>query len=70
VFEHPFWDEDAGEIRSMPVRARLCPYYFQNGSNPDKPEVKLAGVLATLVPSDKKIIHGMSDGILVPCVSE
>ena len=70
VFEHPFWDEDAGEIRSMPVRARLCPYYFQNGSTPDKPDVKLAGVLATLVPSDKKIIHGMRDGILVPCVSE
>ena len=67
VFEHPFWDEDRGEIRNMQVRARLCPYYFLSGPNPEKPEVKLAGVLATLVPADKKIIHGMRDGILVPC---
>jgi hypothetical protein len=32
-----------------------------------KPTTKLAGVLATIVPADKKIIHGMRDGILVPC---
>jgi len=70
VFEHPFWDEAAGEIRSKQVRARLCPYYFLSGENPAKPKVKLAGVLATLVPADKKIIHGMSDGILVPCAVE
>jgi hypothetical protein len=70
VFAHPFWDEDAGEVREMPVRARLCPYYFVAGDNPAKPQVKLAGVLATLVPADKKIIHGMRDGILVPCALE
>lgn len=70
VFDHPYWDADAGEMRSMPVRARLCPYYFLADSNPGNPQVKLAGVLATLVPSDKKIIHGMRDGILVPCASE
>ena len=27
----------------------------------------LAGVLATIVPADKKIIHGMSEAILSPC---
>ncbi len=70
VFEHPFWDEGAGEVRTMPVRARLCPYYFLAGDNPAKPAVTLGGVLATLVPSDKKVIHGMRDGILVPCVVE
>lgn len=70
VFEHSFWDEDAGAMRTMPVRARLCPYYFLSGDNPAKPKVKLGGVLATLVPSDKKIIHGMRDGILVPCALE
>lgn len=70
VFAHPFWDEASGEVRQMPVRARLCPYYFASGENPAKPQVKLAGVLATLVPSDKKIIHGMRDGILVPCALE
>ncbi len=28
--------------------------------------IRLGGVLATIVPSDKKILHGMSDSILVP----
>jgi hypothetical protein len=27
------------------------------------------GVLATICPADKKIIHGMKDAILVPCVA-
>ena len=26
----------------------------------------LRGALATVVPADKKLIHGMRDGILVP----
>jgi hypothetical protein len=29
--------------------------------------LSLGGVLATIVPEDKKIIHGMKDAILVPC---
>jgi len=24
-------------------------------------------VLATIVPADKKIVHGMSDAVLAPC---
>jgi hypothetical protein len=48
----------------MDVRARLCPYFFTDG----KGETKFGGCLATLVPADKKKIHGMSDGVLVPCV--
>jgi len=28
----------------------------------------LGGCLATIVPADKKKIHGMRDGILVPCM--
>jgi hypothetical protein len=28
--------------------------------------VKLRGALATIVPADKKFLHGMSDAILVP----
>jgi len=67
VFNHPFWDESTGSIHEMPVRALLRPYYFLSGKNSAKPEAKLSGILATLVPSDKKIIHGMSDAILVPC---
>jgi hypothetical protein len=62
-FEHPVYDED-GKIRMMEVRARLCPYFFSDGDG----ETTFGGCLATLVPADKKKIHGMSDGILVPCV--
>jgi hypothetical protein len=29
-------------------------------------DVTLAGVLATLCPADKKIIHGMQNAILAP----
>ena len=65
VIEHPFWDEDSGSMQVMKGRVRLCPYYFLNPSG--RPSTRLAGVLATIVPADKKIIHGMRDGILVPC---
>jgi hypothetical protein len=27
----------------------------------------LGGVLATIVPADKKIVHGMSEAVLAPC---
>jgi hypothetical protein len=65
VVEHPYWDEGSGRMEIMKGRVRLCPYYFLNPSG--KPTTRLAGVLATIVPADKKIIHGMRDGILVPC---
>ena len=65
VVEHPYWDEESGSMQIMKGRVRLCPYYFLNPSG--KPTTRLAGVLATIVPADKKIIHGMRDGILVPC---
>jgi len=29
--------------------------------------VELAGILATICPADKKIIHGMKDAIMAPC---
>ena len=29
----------------------------------------LGGVLATICPADKKIIHGMTDAILAPCAA-
>ncbi|QTN34432.1 hypothetical protein HZ994_17210 [Akkermansiaceae bacterium] len=62
-FEHPVYQEDGG-VRMTEVRARLCPYFFTDRSG----ETKFGGCLATLVPADKKKIHGMSDGVLVPCV--
>ena len=59
-------DLDTGEVTRQPVRARLCPFYFVYGDG-DQARQKLGGILATLNPADKKIIHGMSDAILAPC---
>jgi hypothetical protein len=63
VVAHPYWDPRSGQLCQMRARARLCPYYFRNGNT-----VELAGILATLCPEDKKILHGMRDSILVPCI--
>lgn len=60
---HPYWDEDEGEMRLMEGRVRLCPYYLPD----EKGSASLCGVLATIVPAEKKIIHGMEEAILVPC---
>jgi len=61
LFEHPYYDGESGEVRMMKGRIRLCPYYFV-----EEDRVKLRGALTTIVPADKKLIHGMRDGILVP----
>jgi len=61
LLEHRYWDANAGELKAMKGRVRLCPYYFVEGNR-----VKLGGALATIVPADKKFVHGMRDGILVP----
>jgi hypothetical protein len=50
-----------GEIVSLPGRARVCPYYFVVNDR-----VTLGGVMVTLVPTDKKLIHGMRDAIISP----
>src|ERR1035441_4686540 len=50
----------------MKGRARLCPYYFVSGEG-DNLRSALGGVLATIVPADKKIVHGMTDAVLAPC---
>jgi hypothetical protein len=65
VVEHPVFRDD-GTITTLRGRVRLCPYYF---NQPDG-ETLLGGCLATLVPLDKKKIHGMKDGVLLPCVEE
>ena len=49
----------------MPARVRLCPYYFVSGTFPQA-RARLGGVLATLCPADKKVIHGMADAVLAP----
>ena len=61
-----YFDFDKNEIVPMKGRARLCPYYFVAGEN-DSARPQLGGVLATIVPADKKIVHGMADAVLAPC---
>src|SRR6266513_1912032 len=61
LFEHPYYDGESGAVRTMKGRVRLCPYYFVEDGR-----VKLRGALTTIVPPDKKLIHGMKDGIMVP----
>jgi hypothetical protein len=60
-----YHDPIANEIIEMPGRVRLSPYYFVVGDT-----VQLGGILATVVPLDKKLIHGMTDAIMAPCAFE
>jgi hypothetical protein len=62
LFEADYLDEGTETIMRMAGRARLSPYYFVTGE-----KVELAGILATICPADKKIIHGMKDAIMLPC---
>ena len=61
LFEHPIFNSRK-EVTSMSGRFRLSPYFFVLGQ-----EIQWSGTLATLCPADKKIIHGMTDGALIPC---
>jgi hypothetical protein len=57
-----YYDFSADEARVMEGRARISPYYMVvNG------RAVLSGVLATVCPPDKKLIHGMTDAIMAPC---
>jgi len=58
----PFLSTSSGEIKTMDGRVRLCPYYFVTGER-----TRLGGVLATVAPADKRLIHGMSDAIMASC---
>ena len=53
-----------GRLVRMKGRVRLCPYYFCG-----ERETSLGGVLATVCPADKKLLHGMRDAILAPVVA-
>lgn len=61
LVEQPFFDSASGQMETLRGRVRLCPYYFANGES-----CQLGGALATIVPADKKLLHGMRDAILVP----
>ena len=61
-----WFDFATQQVSPMAGRVRLCPYYFVSGDG-DAARANLGGVLATICPADKKIIHGMKDAILAPC---
>ena len=54
---------EGDQVVRMKGRVRLCPYYFCGDR-----ETKLGGVLATVCPADKKLLHGMRDAILAPVI--
>jgi len=58
----PFYDRTKDEIAELDGRVRLTPYFFVLGD-----AVRLGGILATIAPADKRLIHGMSDAIMSPC---
>jgi hypothetical protein len=69
LVEAQWFDFAINELVPMKGRVRLCPYYFVAGEG-DAARPQLGGVLATICPPDKKIIHGMTDAILAPCGCE
>ena len=66
LVEANWFDFNRNEVMPMKGRVRLCPYYFVAGDG-DAARPTLGGVLATICPADKKIIHGMSEAIMSPC---
>lgn len=61
-FHLTYEDRNQGDVVPMAGRARLSPYYFVVGDR-----AELGGILATVCPLDKKVIHGMRDAIMIPC---
>ena len=62
-----WFDFASGAPVTMNGRVRLCPYYFVSGAAGQE-RANLGGILATIVPADKKIVHGMSEAVLAPCM--
>ena len=58
----PYFDRNVGDVRQLDGRVRLCPYYFVVNDH-----VQMGGILATIAPADKRLIHGMSDAVMAPC---
>jgi hypothetical protein len=66
LVEAQWFDFERKQLVPMKGRVRLCPYYFVAG-DADAARPVLGGVLATICPADKKIIHGMTDAVFAPC---
>ncbi|HLH56184.1 MAG TPA: hypothetical protein VKY92_21465 [Verrucomicrobiae bacterium] len=66
LVETEWFDFESNQPVPMKGRARLCPYYFVHGEA-EAARAQLGGVLATICPADKKIIHGMTEAVFAPC---
>jgi hypothetical protein len=66
LVDFQWYDFEKSQLVPMPGRVRLCPYYFVSGEG-DAARANLGGVLATVCPANKKIIHGMTEAVFAPC---
>lgn len=57
-----YYDGKDGVLKSMAGRVRLSPYYFVADG-----KARFSGALATVCPLDKKLLHGMTEAVMVPC---
>jgi len=58
-----YFDPSTDEILTFDGRVRLCPYYFVVAER-----IELGGILATVAPADKRLIHGMTDAVMASCI--
>ncbi|MBV9737082.1 MAG: hypothetical protein JO177_02830 [Candidatus Eremiobacteraeota bacterium] len=61
--QQSYFDPQTDEIKTFDGRVRLCPYYFTVNDR-----VELGGILATVAPADKRLIHGMTDAVMASCI--
>ncbi|HEY0791665.1 MAG TPA: hypothetical protein VGD78_11425 [Chthoniobacterales bacterium] len=62
LFEQGLYQPQTDRFSTFRGRVRLCPYYFVASEC----DIRLGGILATIVPADKKLVHGMRDAVIVP----
>ncbi len=64
ILQQQHYNPATGQLELMRGRVRLCPYYiYEEGRD----YYTLAGCLSTMVPEEKKKIHGMSTAIVSSC---
>ncbi len=64
-----FYDVPTAAIQQFSGKTRLCPYYFlhlHKRSFAEQEDVSLSGALATTVPMQKPVIHGMTEAVMAP----
>lgn len=61
VEPYAYFHPQTGTVVEAAGRTRICPYYFVIDDQP-----VWVGTLVTTCPKDKKVIHGMQDGVMRP----